>query len=366
MKGPAYSLRRDSLLRPCTGQSQTFSGICLFLEQFFGFGLILFAATIAPAVSSGDALGYFGAAYGLLFTGEFAYGSAILIGVLVAWFLSMTLTENLYVAGGFGLYLNSRTELEGWDVELAFRRIAARVRRIQASGLSVLLALIVGGVFLAGTGGARAADPDLDPPDEVIDQVLSHDDFEIHTRTVRVQEDEGGIDASWLEGLGFLGPLFQLLFWLIVAAVIALIVWVIYQNRHYFSGGGRTRSRVDEPQVRTIMGMEIGGDTLPADIVRAAREAWQGGQHKLALSLLYRGSLSWLVETARAPIRESDTENDCLAHARDTEAARSKVGYLESLTGTWIGVAYGRTEPGEREMEHLLSSWPFRPENMQR
>jgi len=30
------------------------------------------------------------------------------------------------VASDFTLYLNRRTELEGWDIEIAFRQLAAR------------------------------------------------------------------------------------------------------------------------------------------------------------------------------------------------------------------------------------------------
>ena len=36
---------------------------------------------------------------------------------------AICVVEPLYVAGGFGLYLNRRTELEAWDIEIAFRRI---------------------------------------------------------------------------------------------------------------------------------------------------------------------------------------------------------------------------------------------------
>lgn len=47
------------------------------------------------------------------------------------YYLAVTVIEPLYVAGGFGLYLSRRTELEAWDVELSFRRLA---RRMDASG----------------------------------------------------------------------------------------------------------------------------------------------------------------------------------------------------------------------------------------
>ncbi len=41
--------------------------------------------------------------------------------------VSMALIEPFYVAGGFSLYLNRRAVLEGWDIEIAFRRMAARL-----------------------------------------------------------------------------------------------------------------------------------------------------------------------------------------------------------------------------------------------
>ena len=33
----------------------------------------------------------------------------------------------LFVASGFMLYLNRRTQLEGWDVELEFKKLAQRI-----------------------------------------------------------------------------------------------------------------------------------------------------------------------------------------------------------------------------------------------
>jgi hypothetical protein len=40
---------------------------------------------------------------------------------------AIAIVEPFYVAAGFALYLNRRTLLEGWDLELAFRRLAARL-----------------------------------------------------------------------------------------------------------------------------------------------------------------------------------------------------------------------------------------------
>ncbi|MGH8491592.1 MAG: hypothetical protein ACRERR_00575 [Moraxellaceae bacterium] len=46
---------------------------------------------------------------------------------LLAYFFAMTVVEPFYVAAGFSLYLNRRTELEAWDLELAFRHLRERL-----------------------------------------------------------------------------------------------------------------------------------------------------------------------------------------------------------------------------------------------
>jgi len=43
------------------------------------------------------------------------------------YLLAISIIEPFYVAAGFTLYLNRRTELEGWDIELGFRTLAARL-----------------------------------------------------------------------------------------------------------------------------------------------------------------------------------------------------------------------------------------------
>ncbi|MCC8446251.1 DUF4129 domain-containing protein, partial [Xanthomonas translucens pv. translucens] len=45
------------------------------------------------------------------------------VGLNVFGWLAMTLIEPFFVGAGFGLYLNRRTEIEAWDVEMALRRL---------------------------------------------------------------------------------------------------------------------------------------------------------------------------------------------------------------------------------------------------
>jgi hypothetical protein len=45
----------------------------------------------------------------------------------LVYLLVISIVEPFYVAAGFTLYLNRRTELESWDIELGFRTLAARL-----------------------------------------------------------------------------------------------------------------------------------------------------------------------------------------------------------------------------------------------
>ncbi|WOS41270.1 DUF4129 domain-containing protein [Xanthomonas rydalmerensis] len=67
----------------------------------------------------------------------------------IAW-LAMTLIEPFFVGAGFGLYLNRRTQLEAWDVEMALRRMAARLRT------SAPLALLCVALLAAPMAALRA------------------------------------------------------------------------------------------------------------------------------------------------------------------------------------------------------------------
>ena len=45
----------------------------------------------------------------------------------LGYLFAISIVEPFYVAAGFALYLSRRTELEGWDIELGFRTLAARL-----------------------------------------------------------------------------------------------------------------------------------------------------------------------------------------------------------------------------------------------
>ena len=62
----------------------------------------------------------------------------------------MSLTDVFVIGAGFGVYINNRTWIEGWDVELAFKRLAQRLGKV-----AVVLILTIGS-FATGAETAAA------------------------------------------------------------------------------------------------------------------------------------------------------------------------------------------------------------------
>ena len=294
------------------------------------------------------------------------------------YLVAITVIEPFYVGAGFGLYLNSRTHLEGWDIELTFRRLASRLAPVAAL-LFVGLTLLMRGHAEAQTStpfrerndprpvkaevsNALASNEGPNPEAKAaIQKVLAEPDFKIHTRTqtVWVPDEPENVRN---DGSPLFGPLMTVIFWCLIAVLAVGLAYLIYVNRHLITERVSIAAEPDPPQgPRIVMGMDIGRASLPPDIVGAAQQFWSAGNYREALSLLYRGALSRLVEQRELPVRDSDTEDDCVAHVR--RSARQRAGgdaeYFYGLSRTWMRAAYAGEEAGQSEFDALCRQWPF-------
>jgi hypothetical protein len=108
--------------------------------------------------------------------------------------IAVSVIEPFYVGAGFGLYLNRRTEIEGWDIEIVFRRLRAR---LAAAAAPTLLALCLTVGWLPDAS-AQAAGDELSTAAQVsedLDQLTASDaadseqeQTESHTRTAPIRE----------------------------------------------------------------------------------------------------------------------------------------------------------------------------------
>jgi hypothetical protein len=180
-----------------------------------------------------------------------------------------------------------------------------------------------------------------------IDTVRAHPDLvtekmqrQLVWNEVKKKEPEPGNWWRWLTDLfTWIAQISQMLMWLLIAALIALLALVLMRLFAKTRPQPGTRNTLAPTHVRD---MDIRPESLPADIGAAARKLWDGGQHRAALALLYRGMLSRLAHNFAVPIRDSSTEGDCLALASRVLDAR-RLDYITSLIRTWqVAIYAGR------------------------
>jgi hypothetical protein len=232
------------------------------------------------------------------------------------------------------------------------------LERLREGGGAIKAAILAGGFLLCLWGEPALGYIDAGAPEDVAAEVLADEDFEIHRETVsRFVSDTSG-DSGSSGGFSGVEMIGQLLFWVILVAAIAGLVFLIYSNRHIFAGRGPAVSDAAVPKARTVMGMDIAEETLPDDIPGAAWEAFRAGDVGRAMRLLYRGSISWMVEREGLPVLESDTEGDCVKHSTSM-ADPERVLFFGTMTEVWTAFAYGESRPPEDEFGALCKRWPY-------
>jgi hypothetical protein len=283
-------------------------------------------------------------------------GSVDAIPLMASWLLvgcymfALSLTDLFVTGGGFGIYVNSRTWIEGWDVELAFKRLANRI-----GTLATLLIASLGLLLQAPVAAAETT------PDKVIQEVKAHPDFVIQKTKVPVPDVSKSSGSSsvpdWLVTL--MAGFGNVLLVVCALAVVAFIGWLLWIFRHLlrdrggFDGGPGSAARA-----RVVMGMEVTPESLPENVPETAWRWWNEGRRHEAIALLYRGAISRTIELARVEIVESDTEGDCLRRVGKAGII-AHPGYFKNLTASWVRLAYASTFPVDDEVRQLCQQWPY-------
>jgi hypothetical protein len=174
------------------------------------------------------------------------------------------------------------------------------------------------------------------------------------SRAKREEPAEDAASFAWLRGLfGFLGSAGRAVVWVVAGVLAAMLVVFILRMVRERAPAARGRGFVAPTHVR---GLDIRPEALPADIGATARALWDAGEHRAALSMLYRGLLSKLAHVHHVPVRESSTEGECLALARRSlQDARAR--YAEQLIGTWQRAVYGGMQPQDSTVHELCGSF---------
>ncbi|MHC8318105.1 DUF4129 domain-containing protein [Pseudomonas sp. LB3P31] len=301
--------------------------------------------------------------------------NAFYVLVLIMW-------EPVYVACGFSLYLNRRTLLEAWDIELVFRRLR---QRLQGTAGILLLAAFL----LMPTGqSVWAAEPTTTPDrPRLLDQPLtsqaSRDSIKAildsppftNKETVtryRFGEEQTGPGSAdddptpaWLKALlklldtqrfGAVATLIEVLLWGAVIGAAGLLIW---HYRDWLQAFVSRRPRADRTNHRAFptqaFGLDLGRDTMPADIAASAELLWQT-QPREALGLLYRALLSHLLHDFDMPLKPADTEGQVLQRIEQLNQP-ALAAFSKNLTTHWQNMAYGHRLPAASVQRQLCDGW---------
>lgn len=297
---------------------------------------------------------------------------------------AMILVSPFYVCCGFMLYINRRTWLEAWDIELSFRQLAARFA--QTGKAALLMAGLILLPLLTHSPASIASTSQTFTPEQSqqqIFEILEGEAFnEMETKTglrwrtdlaetASDNTDESLLQRWWqrveawlresrvlqtlLDWMAKLPSVLEALLW---GLFIAVAAYLLYRFRHViipgWNGAARDRSRAKPSQ---LFGLALDQQSLPNDVLESVRTLWQSARQREALSLLYRAALSHLLHERHLPLDASHTESECVAVCRHN-SDRSSADYFQQLTGHWITLAYAHRLPSEAHFAQLCDGWP--------
>ncbi len=319
---------------------------------------------------------------------------------LLAWG-AMTLISPFYSGAGFGLYLNRRTLLEAWDVEIAFRRLRERLSRLAPVLLLVLafmplaqpaMAQDTDEVLIAEHGnhkGQAAVAPGGRTPAIVFGEGAQVDTAGFRQATARAYEDpqlgstrtvnrwqrkdapeetekepEASRDTPGLGLISSLGKVLALLsegvLWIVLGALLLVLLFTARWWLPWLRGSGRRRRETESHAMQQELQLP---ETLPPDILASARRLWREGKPRHALALLYRASLDVLGQRADVVLPPGSTEAQCLRAARRMPDEADRLLFARTVR-TWQYAAYAGRLPSEDEFEALANDlhrrygWP--------
>ena len=369
MGGKQFRRRKRALVPGGLNFCYLLSVLGLAMEAMLLFGEIVFVMMVAQM--------FFPSALGYMRDNM----ETMEIFIFAAFCLNFILVESLYVCMGFGLYINSRVEVEGWDLQLLFHKLAEGNRRPFAGPAAVLFLCL----FLALTPAAHAepVEPaeetelvmeeseekpvEYFPEDfpfagkgsqEALAEILASPDFGSQKEGwgIRFRErfperpEMPELDFDpWVKVMEKIRQVFSfaLRFLLIIAIAgfaIFAFYWLWKNQRNSFrrkGGGGRSYANP-----------LLSGES-PETLFARAEDFFNQGKLREAWAACLAGCLGVYTRYRSLSFPIETTEYGCLEMVR--RALPAEAGGFGDLVQSWILLAYGGRAPGKGAFEQALA-----------
>jgi len=375
-RGDAYRQRSRVLLRQSMGAAFLLAVTCLVFEGLALLGSLGILQMMVPRGMPMNLLEELGRGFDRPW---FAWVFTAL------GLLAFALVEPFFSAAGFALYLNRRTVLEGWDLERTFRSLAERLRA--SARVVLLLCFVALGAVAQEPPQAQTPAPVVeekpeiqplrpeDPARRQVEELLASDPDFARTKVVKTYRyHPTGKEPHWLRAIldtlfgerkapkpqseppkipNWLGPVAWVVKLLLVASLVALVLFLIYRFRNAWTGPAPKGEDYVPPEA--LAGLDIRPESLPPDVAGEALIRFRTGDPRGALALLYRGALAALIHGHHLEIAASATEGDCLRATSNLSAELNAA--FEELTAAWVRAAYLGEGPDDEHIEGLCRRW---------
>ncbi|GHV95813.1 membrane protein [Spirochaetia bacterium] len=279
---------------------------------------------------------------------------------------NIMLIETIYVCMGFSLYLNSRVEVEGWDIEIMFRGFGETRKRKNLLPVMLLVCLCLGmfGPVKSFAEAHEPAGPAVEAPLETLRAVLDSPDFggERDSWGIRLKKQpefkrrempDLNI-APWLEKLR---QIFAFTLRLILISLIAgALGFLLFYLRK--TGWFKTAPK-DDTAMRSLR--ETFRES-PDSLLEKAARYFERGELRLAWGYCAAAAIhSWPLYRGIV-FPPNATEYDCIDIVRSASISANGTAALVSETETfsvlvkhWVNLAYGGRLPPEGSFEEALA-----------
>jgi len=283
------------------------------------------------------------------------YNEITEIIIFAAFCFNYILAESLYVCMGFGLYINSRVEVEGWDLELLFKKFAQPIKII------LLICVFMALPFFT-YAESTSEFPDGFP---IVAEQAVYD-----LRDILASPDFGSEKEGWAirfknrdyeklpkvdfgEGFEKIRSLFGFLLRLfVVLAIISFAVfvfyWLIKNRRQILRGKLFTKNPFRLVESRQS---EISRKSTEL-LFSKAEDFFRNGNLREAWAACFSGCLEAYSLSCSIAFPADATEYDCLGLVREAESAEHG---FDEIVHNWILFAYGDRSPDRSAFEKALA-----------
>ncbi|MBN5035113.1 DUF4129 domain-containing protein [Stenotrophomonas maltophilia] len=326
-------------------------------------------------------------------------------GFNLACWLASVLIGPFYVGAGFGLYLNRRTQMEAWDVEIALRRLRERLLPA-TSTLALLLCLalplasapvhaqdaqtaaeqaddagededsaeepataandpanapaMIFGAAPVDTAGFRQAvnrayeDPLQRPTREITRWKPIEQAEEKKKEDKQLQRDTNskGERKARKDGIAWLARLAEWGLWGLLGVLLLVLLLTARLWLPWLRGSGRRKAEAAPQVVEEPVELPV---VLPPDVATQAGLLWDQGRPRQALALLYRASVRTVGERSGIALPPGATEAQCLRASRRMPDATDR-DLFARIVRMWQYAAYGGRLPSRADFDALADT----------